>query len=121
MSFFDTIKKIGRWEQGRQGSGYDKMLLLTGYFPIPFDIYLIKYPKGAFIPAHIDPVSDKKHFRLNMVLKKAKKGGEFICKDPIYNSSRIKLFRPDISEHSVTLVEEGNRYLLSIGWTRPNL
>jgi hypothetical protein len=38
--------------------------------------------------------------------------------NPIYSSSRIKLFRPDQSEHSVTKVRGGSRYVLSIGWVR---
>ena len=52
------------------------------------------------------------------ILKQAKSGGDFICKTPIFCSKRIKLFRPDICEHSVTKVVSGNRYLLSLGWVK---
>ena len=53
-----------RWQKGRQGNGYDKLL----------------------IPA--SPLETK----------------------------RIKLFRPDLSAHSVTKVEGATRYVLCPGW-----
>ena len=105
-----------KWDMGRQGTGYEKKLLLTGRWPLPFDCYLLRYREGSMIPSHVDPVQAGKHFRLNIVLKAAKKGGEFICKNPIFQTRRIKLFRPDVSEHSVVVVAEGVRYVLSIGW-----
>jgi hypothetical protein len=52
------------------------------------------------------------------VLKKAKSGGEFTCDAPIFTSSRLNIFRPDVCEHAVTKVLLGNRYLLSIGWIK---
>lgn len=105
-----------RWQRGRQGTGYDKMLLLTARWPLPFDSYLIRYPEGSAIPPHTDPVREGRHYRLNIILKSPRAGGEFICANPIHASRRIKLFRPDACEHSVTRVEGGNRYVLSIGW-----
>jgi len=92
------------------------MLLFTARWPLPFDSYLIRYPEGSNIPPHTDPVQQGRHYRLNVILKAPKSGGEFVCKNPIYASRRIKLFRPDACEHSVTLVEGGSRYVLSIGW-----
>ena len=105
-----------RWQRGRQGSGYDKMLLLTAPWPLPFDSYLIRYPEGSSVPPHTDPVQQGRHYRLNVILKSPKSGGEFVCADPIYSSKRVKLFRPDACEHSVTRVEGGSRYVLSVGW-----
>ncbi|OZG73545.1 hypothetical protein BTA51_11105 [Hahella sp. CCB-MM4] len=113
MSIF---QKLFRWEQGRQQSGYDKMLLCTAMWPLRFDSYLLRFPEGSAIKPHVDEVKQGRHFRLNVVLKEAGKGGEFICQNPIFETRRIKLFRPDVSEHSVTKVEKGRRYLLSIGW-----
>ncbi|CAM3948066.1 hypothetical protein [Pseudoalteromonas byunsanensis] len=107
-----------QWQKGRQLSGYDKMLLAGAYWPIKFDCYLLRFPVGSEIPPHKDEVSKGKHYRLNIVLKEAKSGGQFICKNPIYETSRVKFFRPDKSEHSVTKVVSGNRYLLSVGWIR---
>jgi hypothetical protein len=105
-----------RWQRGRQGTGYDKMLLFTLPWPLPFDSYLIRYPDGSAVPPHRDPVQKGRHYRLNLILKAPRSGGEFICATPIYSSSRIKLFRPDLCEHSVTRVEGGSRYVLSLGW-----
>jgi hypothetical protein len=110
-----------RWQRGRQAGGYDKMLLLTGYWPLPFDCYLLRFPTGAEIPPHVDQVKSGRHFRLNLLLRRAKAGGEFVCADPLYESRRIKYFRPDISTHSVSKVIAGSRLLLSIGWIRKDL
>lgn len=110
------LSKLFRWEKGRQLSGYDKMLLLGSKWFIKFDVYLLRFKEGSEIKPHTDKVDNGKHYRLNIVLKQALEGGEFICSNPIYQSSRIKFFRPDTCEHSVTKVIRGNRYLLSIGW-----
>ena len=105
-----------RWQPGRQGTGYDKMLLLTASWPVPFDTYLLRYPDGSEIPPHKDPVSIGRHYRLNIILKSPRSGGEFVCACPLFASKRIKLFRSDTCEHSVTRVSGGCRYVLSIGW-----
>jgi hypothetical protein len=105
-----------RWQQGRQGTGYEKMLLLAAHWPLPFDSYLIRYPEGTEIPPHTDPVQAGRHYRLNIVLKSPRSGGEFICATPLFATRRIKLFRPDACEHSVTRVVGGSRYVFSLGW-----
>ena len=112
------LQTAWRWQRGRQGTGYDKMLLLTARWPLPFDSYVIRYPEGSEIPPHTDPVQAGRHYRLNIVLKSSPSGGEFVCAAPIYASRRIKLFRPDACEHSVTRVVGGSRYVLSVGWVR---
>jgi len=112
------LSKLFRWERGRQNSGYDKMLICGALWPLKFDTYLLKFPEGSEILAHTDKVVSGKHYRLNIVIKNAKVGGEFICAAPIFETKRIKFFRPDISEHQVTKIIKGNRYLLSIGWVK---
>lgn len=107
-----------RWRGGRQRSGYDRMLLLQSPFPLPFDVYLLRFAEGSGIPPHTDPVTAGRHYRCNIVIKQARQGGEFLCASPIFATERIKLFRPDACEHSVTRVEQGTRYVLSIGWVR---
>jgi hypothetical protein len=87
-------------------------------WPIKFDMYLLKFPEGSEIAPHVDKVSNGRHFRLNIVLNHAVEGGEFACDSPMFETNRIKLFRPDICQHSVTRVEQGSRYLLSIGWVK---
>jgi len=112
----DYAKNAFRWRRGRQGTGYDKMLLVTAPWPVPFDSYLLRYSEGSEIPPHADPVHDRAHYRLNVVLKSPRSGGDFVCADPIFETKRIKLFRPDKSQHSVTRVVGGSRYVLSVGW-----
>ena len=107
-----------RWQRGRQGTGYDKMLLVTAPWPLPFDSYLIRYPEGSEIPPHVDPSPHGRHYRLNVILKAPRSGGEFVCEHPIFSTPRLKLFRPDMDVHSVTRVEGGSRYVLSMGWIR---
>lgn len=110
------------WIKGRQNSGYYKLKLLVSKF-FKFDIYILKYPKGSYIDTHKDPVEGYEHHRLNIILKRPKKGGTFFCgarhctgQYPDYN--RIIKFRPDILKHSLNRIEEGTRYVLSIGWLR---
>jgi len=101
-----------RWEQGRRNTGYWKLLLCKLFF---FDAYLLHFPKGSCVPPHKDPVPGKKHYRLNLILKKSGQGGEFFCQHPIIDTERIKIFRSDIETHYVTRVETGSRWVLSIG------
>lgn len=112
------IDNFLKWLPGRQATGYEKLLLMVNPFLVPFDCYLLRYKPGSEIREHVDPVSEKKHYRFNVVLKHAKSGGEFRCSKPIYETNRIKLFRPDIASHSVSKVENGTRYVLSIGWVK---
>jgi len=109
-----------RWRQGRQGTGYAKLLLATSPWPIGFDLYLLRYREGQGIHTHTDPVPGKAHWRLNIILWQSGKGGQFQCDPPgpYWKSWRTVLFRPDLSPHRVTPVETGSRYVLSLGWVR---
>lgn len=104
---------IWKWSNGRKKTGYEKLRIISFWF---FDCYILRFRKGSLIPKHRDPVADKKHYRLNIILKNAKAGGEFNCSNCIIDWGRIKLFRPDRYKHSVTEVTEGTRYVLSMGW-----
>lgn len=115
MSIF---ARIFRWDQGRKKSGYDKMFLCEVIWPVKFDVYLLRFSEGCRILPHTATVESGKYYRLDIILKKSDKGGKFLCDNPIYQSNRIKVFRPDISEHQVSKVVKGTRYLLSVGWVR---
>lgn len=97
-----------RWIEGRQGTGYRKLLLREGN---SWDCYLIDYPPNTHISTHTDPVEGKKHYRLNILLW----GQDNFRGETIFSTKRIKLFRPDISPHSVEEVSR-RRLILSIGW-----
>lgn len=112
------LERFFRWEPGRQRTGYEKMLLATNRKLLPFDLYLLRYGVGSHVPPHTDPVDGKRHFRLNVVLREAQAGGEFRTSNTIFSTRRIKIFRPDASEHSVSPITQGSRLVLSLGWVR---
>lgn len=108
-----------KWIQGRQNTGYYKMRLLISK-KLSFDSYLLKFEDGVEVPWHYDPVSTgRKHFRLNIILRRGR-GGELVIDDgkPIASSRFFHLFRPDIQRHRMTRVEGRIQYMLSIGWLR---
>jgi hypothetical protein len=104
---------LWKWGEDTYHTGYK---IFTIFFTQIIDIYLFYYKQGSYIPKHKDPPSNKKIYRLNIELVKAKKGGQFICKKMIWSKwNRIYLFRADNSYHYVTPVEQGYRLLLSCG------
>ena len=108
-----------KWVEGRQGSGYYKLKIWESKL-FKFDIYLLKYPTGSYIDKHLDPAPlHFDHHRLNIILKKPEKGGTFAL-DGVEQTGRIYKFRPDKQEHSLSRIETGSRYLLSIGWLNFN-
>lgn len=116
LSWARKLLKVN-WVEGRQSTGYYKCLLAS---LIPyFDLYLLKYDTGSYIPPHKDSTEGREHFRMNIILRKTK-GGDFSCKGPtilnVFN--RIILFRPDLYEHQLSKVEQGTRYVLSLGLTK---
>lgn len=103
------------WVHGRQHTGYQKMKLIESKL-LKFDLWLLRYRRGAYIKSHIDPVPGGRHYRLNIFLKQALVGGEFRHGDVIFKNKFMVFFRPDISYHSVMEVKEGTRYVLSLGF-----
>jgi hypothetical protein len=105
------------WITGRQNSGYSILPIIRKGFPLGrilgFDLYIIRYNDGGYIPPHTDPVKEGSHYRLNFVLKKSKSGGEFYCQK--YSQFwRFVLFRPDLYLHEVSRCC-GTRYVISFG------
>ena len=111
-----SLPKWLRWEEGRQKNGYRKMFLLGCPVGFLFDCYLIHFPEGCEVKPHADPVPNKRHYRLNVYFKQPQKGGMFVCAEQIYSNKVVSVFRSDTSEHSLTKVESGSGYMLSIGW-----
>lgn len=104
-----------QWEKGRQEGGYDKMMLLQSQL-LRCDLYILRFPPGSEIKPHRDPVDGREHYRANLTVWPAPKGGAFVCENPLYQSRYFNFFRPDISTHSMTRVEGGSQYILSFGW-----
>lgn len=111
------MKKF-EWVKGNRDTGYQKMLLIDAKWPLLWDMWILRYPLGSEILPHTDPVKEGQHYRLNFVLKQARIGGLFQCTNPIFISKFLSLFRSDICSHSVTKIEKGSRYVLSLGWVR---
>lgn len=109
------FKELFRWIGGRQDSGYQRMLVFRSKL-VRADMYLLRFPKGSAIADHVDTVGAGRHFRMNVIVKKAAHGGYFQCRHCIIDLPRLKVFRPDLHRHSVTRVKAGTRYVLSIGW-----
>ncbi|AFH14887.1 hypothetical protein LU11_gp356 [Pseudomonas phage Lu11] len=112
-----------KWEAGRQGTGYEKLKLFNRwkfFSRFKWDLYLLRYPVGAGIPLHCDPVPDHRHYRLNVYLWNAKSGGVPEHHDAIFTNRFFTLFRPDLHLHSVSPVVAGTRYVLSFGFVRRN-
>lgn len=116
-----------KWEYGRQNTGYLKHLIYQSLWPIPWDVYILKYPENSNVIGHTDPVvKGKRYYRLNVILKKSVTGGIFwksrkSIKQPMLIGAnlykgRINFFRPDIERHGVTVVCKGTRYVLSLGF-----
>jgi len=108
-----------RWQEGRQSTGYEKMLLATAMLPLPFDLYLLRYRSGAAIPPHTDPVAGMWHFRANLAFG-SYEGRRFVCGHCLMRIGPLAVFRPDLEVHSVTRVTRGTRWVLSLGIVRPD-
>lgn len=111
------------WIKGRQNTGYEKLKLFQF---LVFDCYILRYKVGDFIPLHNDPVPGYRHFRLNIILKRAKRGGHayFSHTDNLATfiqneEQNITLFRSDAITHSVTRIIEGERIVLTFGICLP--
>jgi hypothetical protein len=102
------------WIRGRIGDGYSKLKLWSFY---RFDAWILKYPPGSHTGEHLDSVpTGYKHYRLNIVLRKAE--GKFFGADLFHIGDRVILFRPDKMWHSARneATAKHTRYVLSVGW-----
>lgn len=134
-----STDRLDQYEHGRQGTGYQKLRVkedLQGgplgtilpralgalYCPVDnefYDAYLLRYPKGSYIPRHVDEagVFGKVHHRLNALVTEGAEGGLLTVDDhPVtLKTGDALLFRPDAHPHAVSEVLEGERLVLSIG------
>jgi hypothetical protein len=96
-----------RWQPGRQGTGYRKLLLAQGR---RWDLYVLDYPAGSSIPVHTDPVPGRRHWRANLVLL----GERTFEGDAVVRVGPLVVFRPDVTPHAVARVTR-RRVVLSLG------
>ena len=117
--------KFLSWDDGRQLSGYSKMLLAISE-RFKFDVYLIRIPDGCGVPKHRDPAKEGfDHHRVNIAINKPSLGtGNMHIAGPAkkFLFDRIIYFRPDLYVHSMDPVDfiwsDHSAYILSIGWLR---
>jgi hypothetical protein len=105
-----------KWISGRQNTGYKKLKIFQF---LNMDCYILKYNTGDYIPVHTDPVPGRKHYRLNITLKKAREGGHLYIQD-VDNGrwragGKICFFRSDVCPHEVSPILSGNRVVLTLG------
>jgi hypothetical protein len=105
--------KLLKWVSGRQGSGYRTMFFIYSKL-LKLDCCIINIKEGIGIPPHKDvcPVGGRM-YRFNFEIKKPKKGGNFVG-NTLWRFGRMYYFRPDIEEHQVTTVEDGELLIFSI-------
>jgi hypothetical protein len=96
-----------KWQPGRQGTGYRKLVLAQGR---RWDLYVIDYPAGTSIPTHVDPVPGRRHWRANLVVW----GERTFQGDAVLRVGPLVVFRPDVTPHSVVTVKR-RRLVLSFG------
>ncbi len=121
------------WKPGRQGtgSGYDILPLprvhvgaierALARIGTPYedcwDVYLICYGNGSYIPLHTDDAQHgRRHRRLNALLERATAGGELTIAGARIDLAigDAVLFEPDREVHEVAHVV-GSRLLFSVG------
>ncbi len=87
-------------------------------WPITLQLHIdiTTYFPGAYLQRHTDlrsPLSGIE-YRLAIILKKAKRGGELLSDAFVFNTPRVKIFNTSV-EHEVTKIEEGIRRVMLVG------
>ena len=126
-----TMPLNAKWEQGRQGTGYEKASLMdevsarwvvqraldTLGGPTRYDAWLLHYPVGSEITPHTDEAEESMcHIRLNSLVVAS--AGGMLCLDGeelALTDGDAYIFRPDTILHSVAAVKEQLRLVLSVG------
>src|SRR6266403_2262952 len=75
------------WANGRSKTGYGKLTLCYWSWLIPWHILILRFPQGSRIPLHFDKMKGRRHYRLNLIVRQAIDGGDFIIKDPEHKYS----------------------------------
>jgi hypothetical protein len=82
-----------------------------------FQVDYTRYLEGAELEEHRDRIAkEERQYRVMLLLKKAKRGGELISERFIVNLPRLKIFEPCRYNHRVTKIEEGERVVLLLGF-----
>jgi len=105
-----VTRKLWRWLPGRGGRDYTKFCLWSFWRA---DAYLLRFPKSSMLAWHTDEVPGRKHWRLNITIRRSDVGGDVYVEERV--QWRVSLFRPDAQLHRVGWVDAGELWLLSFG------
>ncbi len=118
---------------GRQGTGYDLAAVPENKFSwvrelsfralgidasAGYDCYVMRYKRGSRIPKHKDTAFfGSRHLRVNALIQKASEGGRLLIEDVPFSlyERDAYVFRPDLLNHEVTEITEGERYMWTMG------
>ena len=124
---------------GRQNTGYEKLPLRDRVELEPllrrarallaidddnelWDAWLLRYPTGSGVPAHVDAADgDFAHVRVNAIVRGANSGGVFAIDGVVIDLDVGDgvVFRPDVDVHEVSVVGAGDRVVFSVGaWVK---
>lgn len=105
-----------KWQYGRQNTSYKKWQFLK----LPkMDAYFLHIHNGTEIPIHLDLAPNGyEHYRLNIVLKAPNLGGDLHCENCFINRKYLQFFKASSSRHSLSKIEDGEAFYLSIGWLK---
>ncbi len=122
---------------GRQGTGYElapvpdglfKLVKLASYRALGIDksvghdCYVMRYKTGSCIPKHKDTAFfGSRHLRVNAIVQDAGRGGQLLIEDTPYEIRErdAYVFRPDLLDHEVTTITEGERLVWTMGTMLP--
>lgn len=90
------------------------LIRYIGVLPIAFDLVILRYLPGSELPMHKDEVPGLNCYRFNFSYNSGT-GGELICDNTILRTKFLNIFRPDLNSHGVRKVENGTRWVFTIG------
>ena len=123
------------FEPGRLHTGYQKKNVLEHLGcerlikrarallgePLMVDAWLLRYPVGSEIPAHVDPpIGGMCHVRVNALVLGSIGGLLYLdgAEAPLDEGDAL-VFRPDAVRHQVTKIERNPRVVFSVGANVP--
>ncbi len=107
--------KLFRWQKGWGKTGFELFPLIYWAW-MSMDCYLLRYRTGTKICVQWDKAIGYAHYRFNITLKNAKRGGLMRFEKTIFKLGPFHLFRPDERMFLISPVHEGTKYILSFGW-----
>lgn len=90
-------------------------LSLKWPFLFTLQLHIAKYDVGDLLAEHTDTVGLGRMWRVQFVLRNAKRGGDLLCERFVVNRPRFKIFEPGKYKHEVTEVRDGQRLVLNFG------